>query len=78
MTVRGLDGVEAAVFQIVLQEADRGGEIPGTVARGFLKEDDPAFWYGIQGTGADATWITGLPHLREAVPYPRQINRLYP
>ena len=24
------------------------------------------------------TWITGLPHLREAVPYPRQINRLYP
>ena len=24
------------------------------------------------------TWITGLPHLREAIPYPRQINRLYP
>ena len=24
------------------------------------------------------TWITGLPHLREAVPYPRQIIRLYP
>jgi asparaginyl-tRNA synthetase len=24
------------------------------------------------------TWITGLPHLRESVPYPRQINRLYP
>jgi len=24
------------------------------------------------------TWITGLPHLREAIPYPRQINRIYP
>ncbi len=24
------------------------------------------------------TWITGLPHLREAIPYPRQIHRLYP
>jgi len=24
------------------------------------------------------TWITGQPHLREAIPYPRQINRLYP
>ncbi|HEX4823377.1 MAG TPA: asparagine--tRNA ligase [Candidatus Polarisedimenticolaceae bacterium] len=24
------------------------------------------------------TWITGLQHLREAIPYPRQINRIYP
>jgi asparaginyl-tRNA synthetase len=24
------------------------------------------------------TWITGLAHLREAIPYPRQINRIYP
>ena len=24
------------------------------------------------------TWICGIPHLREAIPYPRQINRLYP
>ena len=24
------------------------------------------------------TWITGLPHLREAIPYPRTLNRLYP
>jgi asparaginyl-tRNA synthetase len=24
------------------------------------------------------TWICGIPHLREAVPYPRQIHRLYP
>jgi asparaginyl-tRNA synthetase len=23
-------------------------------------------------------WICGIPHLREAVPYPRQIHRLYP
>jgi asparaginyl-tRNA synthetase len=24
------------------------------------------------------TWICGVPHLREAIPYPRMINRLYP
>ncbi|HUC43299.1 MAG TPA: asparagine--tRNA ligase [Candidatus Sulfotelmatobacter sp.] len=24
------------------------------------------------------TWITGISHLREAIPYPRQINRIYP
>jgi len=24
------------------------------------------------------SWICGLPHLREAIPYPRQIHRLYP
>ncbi len=24
------------------------------------------------------TWLCGIPHLREAIPYPRQIQRLYP
>lgn len=24
------------------------------------------------------TWICGIPHLRETIPYPRQIHRLYP
>ncbi|MBZ5638643.1 MAG: asparagine--tRNA ligase [Acidobacteriia bacterium] len=24
------------------------------------------------------SWICGIPHLREAIPYPRQIHRLYP
>ncbi len=24
------------------------------------------------------TWICGIPHLREAIPYPRMIYRLYP
>ncbi len=24
------------------------------------------------------TWICGIPHLREAIPYPRQIHRVYP
>ncbi len=24
------------------------------------------------------TWICGVPHLRDAIPYPRQIHRLYP
>jgi mono/diheme cytochrome c family protein len=33
------------------------GMIPGTVARGLLKDDDPAFFYGL----ADGAWITGLP-----------------
>ena len=23
-------------------------------------------------------WICGIPHLRETIPYPRQIHRLYP
>ena len=23
-------------------------------------------------------WLCGVPHLREAIPYPRMINRLYP
>jgi len=24
------------------------------------------------------SWMCGIPHLREAIPYPRMINRLYP
>ena len=24
------------------------------------------------------TWMCGIPHLRETIPYPRQIHRLYP
>ena len=24
------------------------------------------------------TWVCGIPHLREAIPYPRQIHRIYP
>ncbi|MCK5245810.1 asparagine--tRNA ligase, partial [Candidatus Bipolaricaulota bacterium] len=24
------------------------------------------------------TWITGVSHIREVIPFPRQINRLYP
>jgi asparaginyl-tRNA synthetase len=23
-------------------------------------------------------WISGVPHIREVIPFPRQINRLYP
>jgi len=23
-------------------------------------------------------WISGVPHLRETIPYPRMINRIYP
>jgi mono/diheme cytochrome c family protein len=44
------------------------GEIPGTVARGFLKEDDPSYWYGCDGDcdpdrvgDTKPKWITGLP-----------------
>jgi len=33
------------------------------------------FGMGIERT---VTWICGIPHLREAIPYPRQIHRLYP
>lgn len=37
-------------------------EIPGTVARGLLKEDDPAFYFGLEGYGTpQQAWITGLP-----------------
>jgi asparaginyl-tRNA synthetase len=24
------------------------------------------------------SWLCGLSHLREAIPYPRMLNRLYP
>jgi aspartyl/asparaginyl-tRNA synthetase len=24
------------------------------------------------------TWVCGIHHLREAIPYPRTINRIYP
>ena len=30
------------------------------------------------GTERVVTWLCGLSHLREAIPYPRMINRLYP
>jgi asparaginyl-tRNA synthetase len=23
-------------------------------------------------------WISGVPHLRETIPYPRMLNRIYP
>jgi len=50
------------------------GEIPGTVARGYLKEDDPAFWWGL-GDNGDGTksWITGLPD--RVVPTPALLAR---
>ena len=33
------------------------------------------FGLGLERT---VTWITGRPHLREAIPFPRMMNRLYP
>ncbi len=33
------------------------------------------FGLGLERT---ITWITGRPHLREAIPFPRMMNRLYP
>ncbi|MEJ2678429.1 MAG: asparagine--tRNA ligase, partial [Gemmatimonadota bacterium] len=33
------------------------------------------FGLGLERT---VTWICGRPHLREAIPFPRMINRLYP
>jgi len=37
----------------------------------------PHSGYGM-GIERMVTWLCGIPHLREAVPYPRQIHRLYP
>jgi len=37
----------------------------------------PHSGYGM-GIERCITWITGIRHLREAIPYPRMINRLYP
>jgi asparaginyl-tRNA synthetase len=37
----------------------------------------PHSGYGM-GIERCVTWITGIRHLREAIPYPRMINRLYP
>lgn len=33
------------------------------------------FGLGLERT---VTWICGLPHLREAIPFPRMLNRIYP
>jgi asparaginyl-tRNA synthetase len=33
------------------------------------------FGLGVERT---VTWICGLPHLRETIPYPRMLNRKYP
>jgi asparaginyl-tRNA synthetase len=33
------------------------------------------FGLGIERT---VTWICGLPHLRETIPFPRLMHRLYP
>ncbi len=30
------------------------------------------------GLARVVAWITGVPHIREVIPFPRQINRLYP
>jgi len=30
------------------------------------------------GLARVVTWISGVPHIREVIPFPRQINRLYP
>jgi asparaginyl-tRNA synthetase len=30
------------------------------------------------GLARVVAWITGAPHIREVIPFPRQINRLYP
>ncbi len=30
------------------------------------------------GMARTITWICGIPHIRETIPFPRQLNRLYP
>ncbi len=30
------------------------------------------------GMARTIAWICGVPHVRETIPFPRQINRLYP
>jgi len=30
------------------------------------------------GMARTIAWICGIPHIRETIPFPRQLNRLYP
>jgi len=49
------------------------GAIPGTIARGLNKETEPDYWWGLEGAGPDAKWITGLP--ARIVPTPAMLAR---
>jgi mono/diheme cytochrome c family protein len=44
------------------------GEIPGTVARGFNKEADPEYWYGLTGYGTpNQGWTTDFPAVMKPI-----------
>lgn len=36
-----------------------------------------ALWFGL-GLERTVTWIAGIDHVREAIPFPRLLNRIYP
>ena len=43
--------------------------------RHFGSVPHAGFGLGVERTVA---WVCGLPHIRETIPYPRMLNRLYP
>ena len=70
-----------AEFQQLLEERIKLMELPREAyewyldLRRFGTVPHAGFGMGLERT---VTWICGLAHLREAIPYPRLLNRNYP
>jgi len=49
--------------------------LPREAFKWYLDVPHSGFGMGLERF---VSWMCGIPHLREAIPYPRMINRLYP
>jgi asparaginyl-tRNA synthetase len=67
-----LDRLLARIHEEKLPEAAYGWYLD---LRRFGTFPHSGFGLGLERTVA---WITGRPHIRELIPFPRMINRLYP
>ena len=56
------------------------GSIPRRTAGTWTSGSTGPFVHSGFGLGVERTvaWICGIPHIREAIAFPRQIHRLYP
>jgi asparaginyl-tRNA synthetase len=73
-------GQRAGSLDYLLQQIDRHG-LPREAFEWYLDlRRYGSFPHGGFGLGLERTltWITGIPHLREAIPFPRLLNRLSP
>jgi asparaginyl-tRNA synthetase len=73
-------GQRAASLDYLLAQIDRHG-LPRSAFEWYLDlRRYGSFPHGGFGMGIErtVTWICGIPHLREAIPFPRLLNRLSP